>query len=46
MMDTVEDESFDKDAIMQQWAQEAEEGQPSGEIDINQVDDWEDVNGN
>lgn len=52
MLDAVEDESFDADAIMQQWAEEAAAGaQQAGEvkpaeIDINDVDDWEDVNAN
>lgn len=51
MMDVVEDESFDAQAIMQEWAQEAEQ-QTSGltpadsETDITEVNDWEDVNGN
>lgn len=51
MMDVVEDESFDTQAIMQEWAQEAEQQTPAltpadSETDITEVNDWEDVNGN
>lgn len=51
MMDVVEDESFDAQAIMQEWAQEAEQQTSSlapadSETDITEVNDWEDVNGN
>lgn len=51
MMDVVEDESFDAQAIMQEWAQEAEQQTSAltpadSETDITEVNDWEDVNGN
>ena len=56
-MEMAEDDTFDVDAIQQQWAEEAEMAQqadglntdpaPDGAgIDINEIDDWEDVNGN
>lgn len=57
LMEVAEDETFDVEAIQQQWAEEAEMAQqadalntgpaPDGAgIDINAIDDWEDVNGN
>lgn len=51
MMDVVEDESFDATAIMQEWAEEAEQQTPTlspadSETDITEVNDWEDVDAN